>query len=294
MTATPAPPTPAPARSLPCGRRELARLCLTAALALGLLLPLALLDRSPAGPRLTVIGGGDGLSLLLEGAGGGRVLVGGGGAQADVPALLGRQLRPWDRRLDLLLVADGRDLPGATELVRHDDVRQVAILGLEGSRAHAAALDALRDACASRAVPLRVIEGTERIHLEAADDAGLTLDVTPAPAAGEGGSLRLTAGPLVATIAAGATPGDRAPAAILLRGGQEGWYAALAARPGLVIAPAPPPASVLTGGVTSAAHLLIVPPGERATLSLEGTDLRVRGAALRPLAGVERETPKSR
>ena len=192
-------------------------------------------------------------------------------------------------------MADGRDLAGAAELVRHGDVRQVATVGLEGSRRDAAALDALRDACEGRAVPLRAIAGAQRIRIGAGSGpaTGLTLEVSPAPVAGEGGDLRLTAGPLAMTFAAGdSPPAEQAPVAILLRGGQEGWRAALAAGPRLVIAPAPPPATALTGGALSGAHLLVVPPGGRATLSPEGTGLRVRGPALRPLAGLERETPR--
>ena len=62
MTVTPAAPTLAPARVAPRYRRALVRCCLTAVVVAGLLLPLPLLDRPPERPRLTVIGGGDGLS----------------------------------------------------------------------------------------------------------------------------------------------------------------------------------------------------------------------------------------
>ena len=137
-------------------RGEVVRAALTAALALGLLLPLVLLDRPPARPRLTFIGGADGLSLLVEGAGGGRLLVGGGAAQTDVASGLGRSLRPWDRRLDLLLVADPRDLPGAVDLVRYGDVRSVALLGIEGARS-GAALASLREAAGQRGVPVEAL-----------------------------------------------------------------------------------------------------------------------------------------
>lgn len=276
MALAPSPPSPTPGPL----RRELARLCLTVTLALGLLLPLALLDRPPARPRLTLIGGGDGLSVLLEGAGGGRVLLGGGGTQADVPASLGRHLRPWDRRLDLLLVADGRDLPGAIALVRHGDVRAVATLGLEGARPLADELAALREACAARAIPLQAIEGAERIRV--GRDASVTLDVLPALGAGEGAALRLAAGPFSATVFAGTpAPADAATGAILLRGGQETYRAALAAGPGLVIAPAPPPAAVAkeAGG----GRLLVIGPGERATFTLTDRGLRLRGPAIQPL-----------
>lgn len=271
------PAAPAP---VPSPRRELARLCLAAALLLALLLPPAVFDGTPARPRLTLLGGGERLGLLLEGAGGGRVLVGGGEAQADVPAALGRQLRPWDRRLDLLLVADGRDLPGAVELARHGDLGAVATLGLEGSRRWAAELTALGDACAARAIPLTAIEGAERIRI--GRDDGLALDVLPAPNAGDGAALRLVAGRFSATILAGApVPADPALGAILLGGGQDLYRAALAARPGLVIAPEAPPAALANEAPT--ARLLVVGPGERATLALTERGLRLRGPAVRGL-----------
>ena len=264
-------------------RQELSRLCLTVVVALGLALPLVARDRPPEHPRLTFIGGGDGLSLLLEGAGGGRVLVGGGDTHTAVPAALGRHLRPWDQRLDLLLVADGRDLPGAVELVRHGDVRAVAILGhgLEEARSNAAALAALRDACAGRAVPLRVVEGVERLRV--GRDEGLTLEVSPAIAAGEGAALRLVGGRFTAVIVAGApAPSGVATGAVLLRNGQEPYRAALAAGSGLIVAPGPPPATT-DGTPAWARQLLIVGAGERATLSLEGRVLRLRGPMLQAL-----------
>src|SRR5690242_11173783 len=102
MTAPADAPTPAPTPTAPRSwRREIARGVAVFALALAVLLPIVLLDRPPATPRLTFIGS-DSLSVLLEGAGGGRVLIGGGGGLADVPAALGRQWWPWNRRLDLL------------------------------------------------------------------------------------------------------------------------------------------------------------------------------------------------
>lgn len=282
---------------VPAGvRGELARAALTALLALGLLLPFVLRDGTPRAPRLTVFGGEDGLSLLLEGAGGGRVLLGGGGAQTEIGAQLGRRLRPWDRRLDLLLVADARDLPGAVDLVRHGDVRRVATLGLEGARAGGSALAALRDACAARGIPLEAIDAAERIRVGRAADnasgAALTLDVQPAPEEGAGAALRLVAGGFAATIVGGGgTVPEPAPAAILLRGGQEGYRAALAARPGLLIAAAPPSAAT-TRDAPPARHLLVVGPGDRATLDLEreGRGLRLRGPAVQGMAGAEAGT----
>src|SRR3569623_3628080 len=145
MEPTPAAPAALPSRS---ARRAVVYLVLAAALTIVLLLPpLLFFDRPPDEPRLTFIGADDGLSVLIEGAGGRRILIGGGSTKADVPAALGRQLRPWDSSVDLLLVTDRRDLPGATEVVRRGQAREVITTGLDDDRAAAAALAALRDTC---------------------------------------------------------------------------------------------------------------------------------------------------
>src|SRR5215218_8278840 len=175
MKPTPAGPATRPSRS---ARRAVAYLVLAAALTVAFLLPsLLLLDRRPGEPRLTFIGADDGLSLLIEGTGGGRVLIGGGATKADVPAALGRQLRPWDSGVDLLLITDRRDLPGATEVVRRGQAREVVTADLGDDRAAAAALASLRDTCAARDVPLRELAEAERIAI--GRDSGVTLDVTP-------------------------------------------------------------------------------------------------------------------
>ena len=67
-------------------------------------------SRPPATPQLTAIGTTDSLQLLLEGAGGGRVLIGGGGNGSELPSALGQQFLPWRGDLDLLIVVDRRDL----------------------------------------------------------------------------------------------------------------------------------------------------------------------------------------
>lgn len=253
-------------------------LCALLTIALGL--PLALkLDRPPATPRLTIIGAADGLSLLLEGAGGGRLLLGGGAAQADLPAALGRHLPPWDGVVDLLLIVDRRDLPGATELVRRGRVRAVVTVGL-GDGPGPAALAALRDTCAARGVPLRALVAAERIAL--GRDGGITLDVTPPATPEDAAAAILRAGPLHAAIITGPVPtADPLLGAIVLRANQEPYRAALVTEPRLVIAPAPPelPGLPLPAG----GQLLVVGPGERATLTIEGGALRLRGAGLAPL-----------
>ncbi len=114
----------------------------------------------------------------------------------------------------------------------------------------------------------------------------------PAPEEGAGAALRLVAGGFTATIVGGAgTVPEPAPAAILLRGGQEGYRAALAGRPGLLIA-AVPPSAATAREAPAARHLLVVGPGDRATLDLEGGGraLRLRGPAIQSMAGAEAGT----
>lgn len=262
--------TPPAAMSL---RQQALRFVLAAALTVALLTPPALLiGRPPSAPQLTVIGTASGnegaLSLLLEGAGGGRVLIGGGASGADLPAALARTAPPWRDRLDLLLIADARDLPGATELVRRGRVGQVATVGLTNERA---ALVALRDLCAVNGVPLRAIGAGERIAV--GQGGALTLDVRPG-VAGEAPALSLTGGGFSAAIVMGAdAPLGASSVAIVPRGTIDTYRAAFAAGPRLLVAPAAP-----TGGdPATTTQLLLVAPGQRVTLSAAGANLRLRG-----------------
>lgn len=232
-------------------------------------------SRPPSTPQLTAIGTTDSLHLLLEGAGGGRVLIGGGGNSSELPAALGQQFVPWRGDLDLLLVVDRRDLLGATELVRRGRVRAVVTVGLDDDRAATAALVALREVCAGVGVPLRSLASAERISLGQHD--ALTIDLLPAAVAGDAARLRLAAGAFSATIVLGEQPvPDPALAAIVVRESQARYETASAGRPRLLIAPGTPP-------VTAIEQLLLVRPGQRATLALVGDTLRVRGGTLTTL-----------
>ncbi len=246
-----------------------------------LLLPFTLLlQRPPKQPQVTLLGGTDSLSLLLEGAGGGRILVGGGATQSDLPAALGRQLRPWDRQIDLLVVADPRDLPGATEVVRRGMARAVATVGLTEQHAAAPGLAALRDVCATRKVALRAIEASERIAV--GRDPQLTLTVTPPAAPDLAPLLWLHAGVLDAPILVGAAVGEAlALGAILLRATKETYQLATETDARLLAAPAPP--SRIASASTEGRYLLLLGDGERATLIVDERGLRLRGATLIPL-----------
>ena len=272
-----APPSPA----IP-PRRQLLRFVLAAALAVALLTPPALLiGRPPTTPQITIIGTGSinaasgivgddaALSLLLEGAGGGRVLIGGGASGADLPAALARTAPPWRDRLDLLLVTDARDLPGATELVRRGRVGQVATVGLDNE--HDPALVALRERCAASGVPLRAVAAGERIAI--GRDNALSLDVRPG-AADDAPALSVRAGGISLAIIGGAASVAEAPTlALVPHGTVERYRAALASGPQLLIAPIAPSGDA----GTATAQLLLVPPGQRSAFTVVGTTLHLRG-----------------
>lgn len=229
-------------------------------------------SRSPTTPQFTLIGTTDGLHLLAEGVGGGRVLIGGGANGSELPAALGRRFAPWHDDLDLLIVVDRRDLLGATELVRRGQVRAVLTIGLADDRAAVPALAALREICDARGVPLRALDSAERLAV--GRGGGLTIDLIPGAGDDAAPRLRLAAGSFSAAISAGEQPSpDPTLAAIVLRGSHERYGAALAGQPRLLIAPEIP----ANGAVE---HLLPVGPGQRATLVLDGDSLRLRGGTL--------------
>jgi len=273
-------PVIAPPASDAVPRRQPLRFVLATLLTVALLTPPALLiGRPPSAPQLTVIGTGDGtgtrdgdgraLSLLLEGAGGGRVLIGGGASGADLPAALARTAPPWRDRLDLLLVADARDLPGATELVRRGRVGQVATVGLTNERDPN--LLALRERCAASGVPLRAIEAGERIAI--GRGSSLRLDVQPGPPGGAP-TLSVRAGELSAAIIIGAETGVIAPALVIVpHGSAERYRAALVGGPRLLVAPAAP----TDGDPAATIQLLLVAPGQQSALTVAGTTLHLRG-----------------
>ncbi|HEY8600348.1 MAG TPA: hypothetical protein VIL85_18070 [Thermomicrobiales bacterium] len=269
-------------------RQQLALATIVAMLLFGLLVVVeSLLDRPSVAPQLTFIGTDDALSVLVEGVGGGRVLIGGGPNGADLPAALGRHFVPWRRDLDLLIVADRRDLPGATELVRRGLVRAVLLVGLEEERAAATALVLLRDACVARGVSVRASAEPERVTIGRA--GALTLDIVPALAVDNDAQVRVQVATLRATIVTGTAVSSPSSTVILLRAAADPYRAALSAAPQLVVAPALPAASVSTT-VSVDSRFLLVAPGQRATLSVTDRGVSLRGATLTSLdtAGVSR------
>lgn len=270
-------PAPAPSRL----RDDLRLIAIVAICTVLVVLPFVLhLQRPLSRPQVTLLGHGDSLSLLLEGAGGGRVLVGGGASQADIPAALARHFRPWDVRIDLLIVADRRDLPGATELVRRGMVREVATVGIYDQPAAAPAMATLNEVCRVREVPLRAFGQSQRIAI--GGEPQLVLTVVPPGDADAPPRLHLQAGILAAPILIGAdADDDPAIGAILLRANGENFGLAADSQARLIAAPAPP--GDLDVADTEGRYLLIAGVGDRVTLVVEDGALRLRGGELDPL-----------
>ncbi len=244
---------------------------LTGLLTLLLLLVVGLiLDRPPANAQITLIGTGNRLHLLVEGAGGGRVLIGGGPKESELPAALGYQFVPWRTTIDLLLVVDQDDLPGATALVQRGQVREVAVFGVEQQRS-AAALAALRAACASQQTQYRFVVAAERIALGTA--AQLLIDLVPATDEGLAPRLIVHAGTLHAAVALGASL-PATPIAILLSNDQARARALAAQPPSLLIAPTAQGVTAFPG------QQLLVTSGQRARLTMTGAAITLRGGTI--------------
>lgn len=232
------------------------------------------LDRPPASPQLTLLGTEQALHILAEGAGGGRVLIGGGSNGSELPAALGRQFLPLRDDLDLLIIVDSSDLLGATELVRRGQARAVLTVGVENERSAVPALAALRDLCGQRHIPVRALTAPERISI--GHDGSLTIDIHPASDPDDRPRLRIGSGAFSAAVVIGEETPAPTLAVIVPRGPQERYRAALAGQAGLLIAPTVPAGSQIE-------QSLQITPGQRATFAIDGLTLRLRGGALTTL-----------
>lgn len=108
----------------------------TFVVALALALPLSIGLNRPSGPaRITVLPTADAVTYLIEDGDGRRIIVGGGASDGALRAFSERT-RPWDRRLDLLVLPPPfRDhLPGATDIVRRTQTGRVIELGGPGTK----------------------------------------------------------------------------------------------------------------------------------------------------------------
>lgn len=253
------------------GHASLTRFALTFALVLVACLWLLEIDRPPAEPQLTISRAGAELIVLIEGRDGGRLLVGGGREYTSALAALGRALRPWDTRLDMMLVPTVSDLPAAIELARQGRLRAVALLPPVYSRP-SVALNELRGVAASSNVTVHELDGDETLRVGAATP--LAVELVPRPDGSTG--LLLHAGiPLVALSTDGSLP-PAAPVVVFMRTGATSYVAALQALPRLLVASsAPPPGLAMEG--TRGARLLHLAEGERAVLVVAPPGIRVRG-----------------
>lgn len=263
-------------------RAILARFALTFALVLAVCLWLLEIDRPPADPRLSISRAGGELVVLVEGRGRGRLLVGGGRDHAAAISTLGSALRPWDTRLDMVLVPAATDLPAAIELARQGRVGTVALLPPVYS-GPSVALDELRGVAARAGVTVQELAGDETLRI--GTGAPLVVELLPR-SDGATGILVRTDVPLVALSTDGTLP-PAAPVVVLMRNAASSYAAALQSLPKLVVAPSAPPPG-LTLADARDAQLLQLAEGERAVLVAAPPGIRLRGPAPRPLyaAGV--------
>jgi hypothetical protein len=274
---------------------------------LAVLLPLgSRLTAASGPPRVTLLPTTDGISWLIEDGAGRRIIVGGGETDSALRALSERT-KPWERRVDLLVLPPPfrQHLPGATEIVRHTDITRIFEIGGPGEKPPAR-YDPWQLATIDRGhVPERIwghlsvpLMGAtlDLVAPEAPDGVPLKLPASPpkppAPgsrpspaivpesAAATGGYLRLSNGGTSVLIALG-TPDETFPGFARLVG------------PTLLIAPQTSTRTGLTAQVRPWATIaiadgtgpdttglperaLVIPQGRTFTVLLEGGHLRLR------------------
>lgn len=258
-----------------------ARSALAFSLVLGALLWALELDRPPTRPQLTISSVDGVLVVLIEGAGGGRLAIGPGPERTGTVAALARALRPWDARLDLVLVAAAGDLPAAIDLARSKRVRAVALL--PGTLARpGVALNELRAVAAKSNVAVHELAGDETLRV--GKTAPLAIELVTGPGGETGMVVR---GP-EATLALSLNGGlpAAAPVVVFARWNGSSYETALRAAPSLLVAPSsaspvpPVPAD-------RDARLVELADGDTVVLVLAPPGIRVRGQLPRPLAGRE-------
>lgn len=238
------------------------------------------LERAPAAPRLTIARNARELTVLVEGAGGGRLLIGGGQERTATLAMLGRALKPWDARVDLALVTASADLPAAIDLVRQGRVRGLALLPNVHTRP-SAALSEIRAAALQHNVTVHDLSGDERFRFGRGGRLVLEL-VTGADRV----TVLLSSDgfPMVAIGLAG-PPTVTAPVVVLARSDRDIYDAAIRAEPRLLVAPgaAPGPGPVVERG--PGVWLTRLLDGDTATLELTPPGVRLRGVVPEPPPG---------
>lgn len=252
-------------------RASLARFALAFALVLAVCLWLLEVDRPPADPQLTISRAGGELVVFVEGEGGGRLLIAGGRDHTATISTLGWALRPWDTRVDMVLVPAASDLPAAIELARQGRVGAVALMPAAYSRA-SAALDELRGVASKAGVTVHELAGDETMRLGVSTP--LVVEFLPRPDGATGILLR-TDVPLVALSTDGSPP-PAAPVVVFMRDGASSYASALQSRPKLLVTPGAPPPGLPVDDAREA-RLLRLAEGERAVLIAAPPGIRLRG-----------------
>ncbi len=161
---------PVAATSLPAGRptvgRQSTRLAaLALAIAVGAL-ALAAAHRADGLARITVLDVGQGDAILVEGGGGGRMLVDGGPDPDRLIVELDRRLPPWDRRIDIVVLTHPHEdhVAGLPLLLERYRIGRVFESGMRGPGPGYAAF--ARDLGAGRAPPIATLATGARIGLD--------------------------------------------------------------------------------------------------------------------------------
>jgi competence protein ComEC len=198
----------------------LAALAALACVAWAMAAPLEAVAEGHAGPGLTLAAAAvpEGSLALVRTADGARVLLGGGPTVGGAAALLGEQLRPWDRTVDVVVLADPREAH-VVGLARVLERYRVGLL-LDGAEDYpSAAYRQVRDAARRR--------GVRRLRAEAGTAVAvgqlLTLEILAAapapPAEGLPAEGPPAEGPAGTSAGARRAPRAAEPLALRLRWG---------------------------------------------------------------------------
>ncbi|HUQ77966.1 MAG TPA: ComEC/Rec2 family competence protein [Patescibacteria group bacterium] len=146
--------------------RQQGRLAVVALAVAVATLGLAAAHRTQGIARITVLDVGQGDAILVEGGGGGRMLIDGGPDPDRLLVELDRRLPPWDRRIDILVLTHPHEdhVAGLPLLLERYRIGQVFESGMRGRGPGYAAF--ARDLAADRARPLGTLATGARIALD--------------------------------------------------------------------------------------------------------------------------------
>jgi hypothetical protein len=146
-----------------------------------------LLERADTGDRVVV---GNTLDLLTSSIeiDDYRILVGAGPSRSHSADMVGRTTRPWDRRVDLLIIPgwDRQQATGAIGLIEREQIEGVVVVGIPGAEPVWALLEREVDRAD---IPIRFLDGAH--SLQVGDDLAITMVDLASTNGREGAWIRL-------------------------------------------------------------------------------------------------------